>query len=192
MRINGSVIDMIILASKSPRREQLLKEAGIEFVICPSDIDESMDLNLSPEEIVMDLAKQKALAVSLKYPKDIVIGADTIVVLQKKILGKPKDEEDAYQMLKTLSGVTHQVFTGVTLVTEGKSETFFSESKVTMKPFSHERISKYVESLEPMDKAGAYAIQGLGSELVEKYEGDFFTIMGLPISQLLLKLKAFQ
>jgi septum formation protein len=191
MMINGSVIDMIILASKSPRREQLLKEAGIEFVICPSDIDEEIDSNLSPEEIVMDLAKQKALAVSMKYPKDVVIGADTIVVLQKKILGKPKDQEDAYQMLKILSGVTHQVFTGVTLVTEGKIETFLSESKVTMKPFSHERILKYVESLEPMDKAGAYAIQGLGGELVEKYEGDFFTIMGLPISQLLLKLKTF-
>jgi septum formation protein len=191
MVLNGSVIDMIILASKSPRREQLLREAGIKFIICPSDVDEDIDLNMSPEAIVMELAKQKAQAVFLKYPNDIIIGADTIVVLGNQILGKPKDQEDAYHMLKTLSGKTHQVFTGVTIISKEKTESFLSESQVTMKPFSHENIKKYVESLEPMDKAGAYAIQGLGSQLVEKYEGDFYTIMGLPIFELLTKLKSF-
>jgi septum formation protein len=191
MVLNGSVIDMIILASKSPRREQLLKEAGIEFIICPSDVDEEIDLNMSPKAIVMELAKQKAQAVFLKYPNDTIVGADTIVVLENQILGKPMDQEDAYRMLKILSGKTHQVFTGVTIIAKEKTESFISESLVTMKPFSHENIKKYVESLEPMDKAGAYAIQGLGSQLVEKYEGDFYTIMGLPIFELIAKLKSF-
>lgn len=182
---------MIILASKSPRREQLLKQAGLEFIICPSDVDEIIDDHLSPKEVVLELAKQKACAVFNNYPNDLVIGADTIVVLDNDILGKPINHEDAYQMLKCLSGKTHQVLTGVTLVKSGKIESFVSESKVTMKPFDHKTIDQYVKSGEPMDKAGAYAIQGLGKDLVERYEGDYYTIMGMPIDQLIDKLKDF-
>ena len=181
---------MIILASKSPRREQLLKDAGIEFIMHPSDIDEFVDQNMPPESIVLELAKQKAEDVATKYQDHLVIGADTIVVYQDEILGKPKNEDDAFRMLRLLSGKTHSVFTGVTLVKGHKKKSFYSESKVTMKTLSDKEIINYIETKEPMDKAGAYAIQGLGKHIVDTYEGDFYTIVGLPIEKLLEAIKS--
>jgi septum formation protein len=183
---------MIILASSSPRRSKLLKDAGIEFIVEPSDIEEVINENLEPKDIVIDLAKQKAQAVSLKHPKDIVIAADTIVVFNHEILGKPKDEEHAYQMLKMLSSEQHQVYTGVALQLGEKIHAFYSRADVLMKKLTDFEIKEYIKTKEPIDKAGAYGIQGLGGKLVESYQGDFFTIVGLPLKDLLSALNKFK
>jgi len=183
---------MLVLASKSPRREKLLKDAGLEFITCPSQIEEIIDDRLSPNEVVIELAKQKARDVSLKYPNDLVIGADTIVVCQDEILGKPTDENDAYRMLKMLSNQKHSVFTGVYLIQNGIEKGFNSETCVWMKNLSDLEIWNYIKTKEPMDKAGAYAIQDGGKHLVLRYEGDFFTIVGLPLKALLEAIKTFQ
>ncbi|MCK9235264.1 MAG: Maf family protein [Acholeplasmataceae bacterium] len=183
---------MIILASQSPRRMKLLKDAGIEFKVIVNPIEETYDENLDPEEITMELAYQKAQGVSTLHPNDVVIGADTIVVFEGKILGKPKDEDEAKAMLTMLSGRYHEVYTGVAIIKGEKISTFYCEAAVKMKPLSQLQIQAYIDTKEPFDKAGAYAIQGQGGELVETYEGDFFTIMGLPLKMLLEKLKDFK
>ncbi len=182
---------MIILASSSPRRAKLLSDAGIEFKVITSDVDEVFDKTLAPEEIAMYLAKIKAHEVAKKHPHDIVIGADTIVVYENQILGKPIDEEDAFKMLSLLSNKCHIVYTGVSIMKNGIDETFFSQTKVCMKEVSELEIRSYINTQEPMDKAGAYGIQGEGGKLVDHFEGDFFTIMGLPLKDLLSKLKSF-
>jgi len=182
---------MIILASSSPRRAKLLKDAGIEFVVESSDIEEIIDDRLEPKDIVIDLAKQKAEVVSAKHPEDIIIAADTIVVYDNEILGKPKDEEDAVRMLKMLSSEVHQVYTGVALQQGDKKHSFCSKTEVKMKKLSDLEIREYIQTKEPMDKAGAYGIQGLGGALVESYQGDFFTIVGLPLKDLLSALNKF-
>lgn len=182
---------MIILASSSPRRSKLLKDAGVDFIVEPSDIEELIDETLEPKEIVVSLAEQKAEAVSIKHHDDIVIAADTIVVFNGEILGKPKDEDDAYRMLKMLSNETHQVFTGVALQQGDKKHSFCSKTEVKMKKLSELEINGYIQTKEPMDKAGAYGIQGLGGALVESYQGDFFTIVGLPLKDLLQALNEF-
>jgi len=182
---------MIILASSSPRRAKLLKDAGIEFVVEPSDIEEVIDEHLEPKDIVIDLAKQKAQAVSLKHPDDIVIAADTIVVFNHEILGKPKDEAHAYEMLKMLSSEQHQVYTGVAIQKGKKINSFYTRADVLMKQLSDLEIKEYIQTKEPLDKAGAYGIQGLGSKLVERYQGDFFTIVGLPLKDVIANLNTF-
>ncbi len=182
---------MIILASSSPRRAKLLKDAGIEFIVEASDIEEVIDDHLAPKDIVIDLATQKAEAVSKKHPDDTIIAADTIVVYNNKILGKPIDEEDAYDMLKMLSGETHEVFTGVALQQGEKTYSFCSKTEVKMKKLSDLEIREYIKTKEPMDKAGAYGIQGLGGALVESYQGDFFTVVGLPLKDVLSALNKF-
>lgn len=182
---------MIILASSSPRRAKLLKDAGIEFVVEPSDIEEVIDEHLEPKDIVIDLAKQKAQAVSLKHPDDIVIAADTIVVFNREILGKPKDEAHAYEMLKMLSSEQHQVYTGVAIQKGEKINSFYTRADVLMKQLSDLEIKEYIQTKEPLDKAGAYGIQGLGSKLVERYQGDFFTIVGLPLKDVIANLNTF-
>ena len=184
---------MLILASSSPRRAKLLKDAGLDFIVEPSLIDESIDdEKFKPSELVLHLAKMKALQVALKYPNDIVIGADTIVVFEEEILGKPKDEEDAYRMLKKLSGERHVVYTGVVLTRGEQLVSFVSEAEVSMKELSDLEIKNYIQTNEPMDKAGAYAIQGEGGNLVDHYKGDFFTIVGLPLKELMENLKKFK
>ncbi|PKK93964.1 MAG: septum formation inhibitor Maf [Tenericutes bacterium HGW-Tenericutes-6] len=182
---------MLILASSSPRRAKLLEDAGLEFKVEPSHLDETMDESLEPRELVIELAKMKALHVASKYPNDVVIGADTIVVFEGQVLGKPKDEEDAYRMLRLLSDDRHVVYTGVCLVKGNQVKTFVSETEVWMKYLSDLEIKNYIQSGEPMDKAGAYAIQGDGGALVDHYKGDFFTIVGLPLKELLEALKTF-
>ena len=184
---------MLILASSSPRRAKLLKDAGLDFIIEPSLLDESIDEEkFKPSELVLELAKLKALQVALKYPNDIVIGADTIVVFEDDVLGKPKDEEDAYRMLKKLSGERHVVYTGVCLTRGEQLISFVSEAEVSMKELSDLEIRNYIQTNEPMDKAGAYAIQGEGGNLVDHYKGDFFTIVGLPLKELMENLKKFK
>lgn len=180
---------MIILASGSPRRAKLLADAGIDFKIVTSDIEETFDPNLEPHEVAMYLARLKAKHIASTYKDDIIIGADTIVVYNHQILGKPKDEHDAFNMLKMLSNQCHQVYTGVSIIKGEDEDTFYDQTEVCMKPLSDLEIKAYIKTLEPMDKAGSYGIQGEGRHLVKKYEGDFFTIMGLPLKKVINQLK---
>lgn len=180
----------IILASASPRRQEILKNLGIDFEVSVSDADESkIDKNSVPVSIyVQELALLKATAVAerIKNRNAIIISADTVVCLDGKILGKPKDEENAKEMLRFLSGKCHSVFTGVCVMDAKtlKSVCAREESKVYFKELSDSRIEDYVKTGEPLDKAGGYAVQGLGGMLVEKTEGDFLNIIGLPANRL--------
>ncbi len=179
----------IILASSSPRRRELLKTAGLEFEIHVKDVDESVPEGTPPAEAAMMTAAKKASVIASEYRDDIVIGADTIVVANGKILGKPKDEADAECMLKMLSGIEHEVITGVCIKCGKLSHSFAQISKVKFYDLTDEEIKAYVASGEPMDKAGAYGIQGLGCTLVEKIEGDYFNIVGLPVATVCRKIR---
>lgn len=198
----------IVLASKSPRRKQLLEQIGLEFEIWPSTVDETIT-KIKPEEVCVELSQQKALDVAsgikiyakeheeITTPQDIlVIGSDTIVAIKKndsskeeyEILGKPKDESDAKRMLLELSDNMHSVYTGVTFVfisKEGRvgEYSFFEKTDVYFYPVKDEEIDKYIEKGEPMDKAGAYGIQGEFARFVKKIDGDFYNVVGLPISR---------
>lgn len=179
----------IILASSSPRRRELLQTAGLEFEIHVKDVDESVPEGTPPEEAAKMTAAKKAAAVADEFRNEIVIGADTIVVADGRILGKPKDEADAANMLKMLSGIEHEVITGVCIICDGMSHNFVQISKVKFYDLSEEEILSYVASGEPMDKAGSYGIQGLGCTLVERIEGDYFNIVGLPVAAVYRKIK---
>ena len=185
---------MIILASSSPRRSKILKDAGVNFKVLVSDIDEkAIDVsNLKPEEMVMKIAKHKALAVSNTHPKDIVIGADTGVFFNSKFYGKPENAEDAVRMLSELSGNKHEVITGVAVIKGENTKLFYSKSIVYIRKLGEIEILDYVKTGEPLDKAGAYAIQGMGGTLVEKYEGDFFNIVGLPLKEVLNTIEEYK
>lgn len=180
---------MIILASQSPRRRELLRYITEDFMPVGSDADESLPNGISPSDAVLRLSKIKAEPFRKKG--DIVIGADTVVALDGCILGKPQDDEDAVNMLKKLSGREHSVFTGVTILSQDKQKSFFVETKVKFFTLSDEEISAYIETREPVDKAGAYGIQGYGSLFVEKIDGDYFNVVGLPVSRLNRELKSF-
>ncbi len=181
-----------ICASASPRRREILASCGYDFEVIPSEADESIDEKMTPAETVMELSKRKALSVSEKHPGAVVFGCDTIVVLGNTILGKPRDEENAKNMLRMLSGKTHEVMTGVTITDRKKSYTFHEVSEVTFYELSEETIESYVASLEPMDKAGSYGIQGLGCVLVKGIKGDYFSIVGLPIAKTARVLSEFE
>ena len=181
---------MIILASQSPRRQELLKLITSDFEIKVSNVDETLPDKITPKEAVMYLSKIKAEPFA--DGDDIVIGADTVVALDGKILGKPKNKENAREMLIFLSGRTHSVFTGVTLASGKKTKTFAVETKVKFFELTNEEIDAYIKTKEPFDKAGAYGIQGFGSLLVEKIDGDYFNVVGLPVSTLARELKAFE
>ena len=168
----------IILASNSPRRKEILESLGYKFRIAPADIDEN--INLNGELLVCELAKRKALRI-YEYNKDsIVIGSDTIVYYNNKVYNKPKNEEECYFMLKSLSGKTHEVITGVYIASSKEEISFFDKAYVTFKELSDREIYDYIKTNEPFDKAGGYAIQGIGNALIKEYKGDFYTIMGLP------------
>jgi len=179
----GSPRIPVILASQSPRRIELLKTVIKNFRIVPSKIDEVCDINLSPEENAILLGRKKATWVAKEHPHNLVIGADTMVVLENKIIGKPTDAENARQILRQLSGQEHKVITGVAVV-HLKIFSAVSISHVRIKALTQNEINSYVESGEPMDKAGAYAIQGEGSFLVESYSGSYSNIIGLPMDLL--------
>ena len=199
-------MSQIILASASPRRKELLEQIGIEFEIFPAKGEEIITKSI-PEEVVMELSKQKAEEIAsmvatfgvenqeITTPSDIlVIGADTVVAYDGKILGKPKDEEDAKNMLRMLAGNVHSVFTGVTLVLIDKSGrageiVFYEKTDVSMHPMTEAEIERYVATGEPMDKAGAYAIQGKCAIHIEKIDGDYNNVVGLPITRIYQELK---
>ena len=181
-------MNKIILASASPRRKELLEIAGAEFEIIVADVDETVPEGTKPEDAAVMTAEKKAVAVAKNHKDSIVIGADTIVVADGKILGKPADKTDACRMLSMLSGVEHKVITGVCLARGDKKITFAQISKVKFYDLTAEEINAYVETGEPMDKAGAYGIQGRGCVLVEKIEGDYFNIVGLPVAKVMKEL----
>lgn len=182
----------LILASGSPRRRELLERVGLtDFTVCPADIDEVVEPGLTPQETVLSLSQQKARAVWETHPHALVLAADTIVCLDRRILGKPHDRQEAVQMLRALSGRSHQVCTGFTLLREGQAESGCEESLVLFRDLSQEEISAYVATGEPMDKAGAYGIQGLGALLVQGIRGDYYNVMGLPLCRLGVAFKNF-
>ena len=177
----------LVLASKSPRRSEILKNAGIDFTVRVADADETIPEGTKPEDAVVFLAARKAMAVE-RTEDEVVLGADTIVVLDDKILGKPKDKTDAYNMIKSLSGRVHSVFTGVCAVGNGVSLTFAEETKVEFYPLSEDEINEYINTNEPYDKAGAYGIQGLASKFIRGIQGDYFNVVGLPVSSVYKKI----
>ncbi len=181
----------IILASKSPRRIELMECLNIPFEIHSADVDETINPDLKIETEIMRLAQQKAQAVLDFHPDSVVIGADTLVVHNNQALGKPIDRQNAKDMLKTLSGTTHQVITGVCLLSNNQCETFYHSSDVVVYELSEKEIDDYIDTNEPMDKAGSYAIQGLGRLFVKEIHGDFFSIMGFPVSIIHRKLNDF-
>jgi septum formation protein len=178
----------LVLASASPRRQELLRNAGICFVVQATNIPEIPRQEESPTEFAKRLAREKARAVFQQRPDDFVLGADTIVVVDDQILGKPRDDSDAARMLRLLSGRTHQVTTGVCLMgpalETGFEDTRSETTLVTMGPLTDEDIRSYIVTGEPMDKAGAYAIQGVASRWIPRVEGDYFNVVGLPVSLL--------
>jgi len=184
----------IILASKSPRRKFLLEQVGIDFEVIPSDFEEDIENKKFSRKLIESLAYQKALDVAEnKYYDALIIGADTVVILGNKILGKPTDENDAKKMLQNLSGKTHKVITAVAIIDSFENKTLINStiSKVKFKKLSEREIEDYIKTGEPMDKAGAYGIQAYGSLFVEKVEGCYNNIVGLPLNLLSEMLKSF-
>jgi septum formation protein len=185
---------VLVLASASPRRQELLRNAGIPFVVHPTDIAEVPHLGEEPRAFAERMAKEKALAVFQQRPRDTILGADTVVVVDEQILGKPRDQADAVGMLRLLSGRSHIVITGVCLTGgpqpetgKQKMETRFQDVRsettlVTMDPLSNDDIHSYIAKEEPMDKAGAYAIQGIASRWISRIDGDYFNVVGLPVA----------
>ena len=195
---------MLVLASASPRRQELLRNAGISFVVQPADVDETPLAGESAQQCAERLAREKALKVWRERPQDTVLGADTVVVIDENILGKPLDAEDAARMLRMLAGRQHQVITGVALVRGIRSSgpalsnsdpavTTSSETTlVNMSRMSDEEIQQYVATAEPMDKAGAYAIQGMASRWIPRIEGDYSNVVGLPVARVYRMLREFR
>ena len=183
----------MILASASPRRRELLTQAGFSYEVNVSDADEIIT-EKEPDKIVKELALVKACAVAASETEALIIGADTIVTVDGKILGKPRDAEEAFSMLSMLQGRTHQVYTGVALITkeEGlqKSHVFSEKTDVHMYPMTEQEIREYIATGEPLDKAGAYGIQGRAAVYIRKIEGDYNNVVGLPISRLYQELKS--
>ncbi|MDW8321944.1 MAG: Maf family protein [Armatimonadota bacterium] len=187
----------LILASASPRRRELVALLGIPFRVEPADIDETPPDGHSPEEVARTLAREKALVVSRRQHRGIVLGADTIVVCDEAILGKPRDAEEALQMLRRLNGREHQVLTGVALldVVDGvvvREQCEAVCTRVWFRRVDEEHLRRYVATGEPMDKAGAYGAQGYGSTLIERIEGCYFNVVGLPVSRVCAMLEAWE
>ncbi len=174
----------IILASKSPRRKLLLDQIDLGCTVIPSGIQEDKHTGQPPEEYAIDLATAKAAAISEKYPDALVIGADTIVVLEKEILGKPTDRDDAFLILSKLSGKTHTVITGMSILSKkfSVSDNFFEKTMVSFKQINDSDIYRYIDTYKPFDKAGSYGIQDQFSVWIQKIEGCFFNVMGFPLS----------
>lgn len=175
---------MIILASASPRRKELLSLICDNFKIIPADIDESLDGSVDLYDIPEYLARQKAAAVYKTHPNDIVIGCDTGVFVKNQMIGKPKSEKAAVEILKLLSGKTHKVITGCAILGKGEPISFSKVTEVEFYKLSDEEILEYVETGEPMDKAGAYGIQGKGGVFIKQIKGDYFNVVGLPVAEL--------
>ena len=181
----------LILASGSPRRRELLSLYTTDFTVCASDFDESVVTADTPAHLVEQLARGKCLAVSAQHPGDVVIGCDTVVDVNGEVFGKPHSVEDAKRMLHALSGATHEVHTGVCISNGSRTESFVDSCKVSFFPLSEEEIDFYASTKEPYDKAGAYAVQGRAALWLDRIEGDYYTIMGLPLSRTVQLLARF-
>ena len=183
----------IILASASPRRKEILEKTGLKFKVYESDYEENMEIGLKPYELAICHSIGKAMAIARKHKNALIISADTIVVLKNRVFGKPRDKENAREMLKALSGKAHTVITGYTIMDAetGKKLSRAVESKVLFKRLNEDEIEAYIKSGEPLDKAGAYGAQGLGAVIVKRIEGDFFNVMGLPLNSVVESLKTF-
>lgn len=189
----------VILASASPRRRELLAQIGMDFKVIISKADENIS-EPAPEQLVMKLSDIKAMAVyeehGIEDEATIILGADTVVAFDGKVLGKPKDTQQAKEMLSMLSDNTHQVFTGVTILYKKqgglKSETFYDKTTVYTYPISDKEIDEYIMTGEPMDKAGSYGIQGIGAKFIKKIDGDYNNVVGLPVSKIYQKIKEIE
>ncbi|MFY9560413.1 MAG: Maf family protein [Terriglobales bacterium] len=182
---------MLVLASASPRRQELLRNAGIPFEVQPAHVPEDPLPGESANDCAERLAREKALAVAKQRPQDAVLGADTVVVVDGQILGKPTDAADAARMLRMLSGREHQVITGVCLVASGQWSVASETTTVTMSEITEKEIADYVATGEPTDKAGAYAIQGIASRWIPRIAGDYGNVVGLPVALLWRMLRGY-
>ena len=180
----------LILASQSPRRRELLGLTGLDFTIRVADIDETMDLSKAPYDEVARVSRLKALAVARK-PEDVVVAADTLVVCDHQVLGKPRNEADAFRMLRLLSGRDHQVMTGMTVLRGDEAITCTEVTDIHFRDLSDGEIRAYIATGDPMDKAGSYGVQGGAALFVTRLEGDFYNVMGLPVCRLALILRQF-
>ncbi len=186
-------MNKIILASASPRRQELLTQIGMEFTVIPSSMEEVPESS-QPKQVVLELSEGKAGDVFKSLPEkergsSLVIGADTIVVFNEQIIGKPGSRKNAEEILSCLQGGIHQVYTGVTLIWQGGKRSFYEKTDVVMYPMSMEEIKEYVDTGEPMDKAGAYGIQGQGAAYIKEIRGDYNNVVGLPIGRLYQEMK---
>ena len=175
----------LVLASSSPSRKMLLEQAGVSFEVVVSGVDETVPASLSPAQTVELLAERKGKAVLPLHPDKPIIAADSVVSIDGLILGKPKDDQEAKATLRRLSGRTHQIFTGVCLLANGREEVFHQSTKVTFYPLTEEEIADYVALGESQGRAGAYGIEGIGVVLVQSIEGDYSNIVGLPVAETL-------
>lgn len=182
----------LILASSSPRRQELLQLLQIPFQSISANVNEDFPKQMNASEVVKELAMRKAAAIAKEHQDSWVIGSDTIVVLDEKILGKPMDRTDAKKTLLQLSGQTHEVYTGVAIIYGHNRTVFVEKTKVTFWELSEVDIEQYLETGEPFDKAGSYGIQGYGSLFVKQIEGDYFSVVGLPVSRLAHELKTLE
>lgn len=190
MRFTAKSTTTMILASKSPRRIELMALAGFDFKSVPATGEENIPDGILPCDAVLMLSRQKAQEIAEKYPDETVIGADTVVALDNEIMGKPKNEQDAFDMLKKLSGKTHSVLTGVCVISPDKHIHFYEKTEVEFYPLGDDEIWQYIASGEPMDKAGAYGIQEKGAMFVKRINGDFYNVVGLPVARLARELNA--
>jgi septum formation protein len=183
----------IILASASPRRKEILEKSGLVFKVDESEYEEDNDAGLEPARLAIKHSRGKAMDIMPKYKNALVISADTIVVLGQKVFGKPRNRTEAAAMLRSLSGKSHSVITGFTILDTATKKILSRAvvTKVYFKKLDEKEIAAYIRSREPMDKAGAYGVQGLGAVIVKRIEGDFFNVMGLPLNELVMALKKF-
>jgi septum formation protein len=175
---------MLVLASSSPRRRELLANAGIEFIVDPANVDETQRPDEAPHDFAVRLATEKAQAVARRHNRDLVLGADTVVIVDREVLGKPADEASAHLMLRMLRDRTHYVSTAIALVSDNRVVTHVETTTVVVGKITDAEIEEYIASGEPMDKAGAYAIQGRASRWISRIEGDYFNVVGLPVAAL--------
>ncbi len=182
----------VVLASKSPRRAELLTRVGLDFIVRPAEIDETFAPGLSPAEAVTEISKRKAQAVCAAEPAGrIVVACDTVVAVDGRIFGKPADACEAAEMLRVLSGRTHEVYSGLTVCTSERTVSACERTAVAFRRLSEDDIAAYIGTGEPFDKAGGYGIQGMGMLLVERIDGDYYNVMGLPVCRLFLLLRSF-
>jgi septum formation protein len=192
--LEGMKLPSVILASASPRRSELLRQLGVDFEVIPSRAPESESEHLSPGELCSLNAYRKARLISKHHPDALVIGMDTVVALESKVLGKPRDMDEAFQMMRWLQGQTHRVLTGVCMIhlRTHKQKIFVEQTVVTFRPLNEDQIRNYYQHVNPLDKAGAYAIQENGDQIVANVQGSYTNVVGLPIERLQAELNEFE